>query len=191
LNWAKSDLDIVLPKGLPLLPMPRLPTGRTRRLVGDEAQILLAACADDPQLQALIELAIETAMRRSELINIQPEDIDWKNSTLLISKTKNGEPRTIPLSSCAKLILESQMGERGPFSDLTATRASQKFAAACKRAGISGLRLHDLRHEAISRLVEMGLSAMEIAAVSGHKSVSMLVRYSHPDPCKLAQKIAL
>ena len=190
LNWADSNLGIVLPKGLPRMPMPRLPNGRDRRLVNDEEARLLAVCADDPQLQAFIELAIETAMRRSELIKIQPDDIDWKNSVLVIPETKNGKPRTIPLSPRAKSILQCYMGENGAFAGLSPTRVSQKFAAACNQAGIQGLRLHDLRHEAISRCVERGLSTLEIAAISGHKTVAMLARYSHPDAARLAEKLA-
>ena len=50
------------------------------------------------------------------------------------------------------------------------------------RADIDDLRFHDLRHEAISRMVERGLSVMEVASISGHKSVTMLARYSHPSP---------
>ncbi|MEP4487171.1 MAG: site-specific integrase [Halioglobus sp.] len=189
LGWAESKLGIVLPKGMPLIPMPQLPNGRDRRLVADEESRLLSACGDDVKLKAFVELAIETAMRRSELIGILPDHIDSKNSVLLIPKTKNGETRTIPLSPRAKSILASYMGENGMFAGTSPTRISQKFTAACKQAEIQGLRLHDLRHEAISRLVERGLSTLEIAAISGHKTLSMLARYSHPDPSYLATKL--
>jgi integrase len=190
LNIASTEWGITLPNGIPRIPNPQLPHGRTRRLSPGEEGRLLSSCKDDPKLQSLIELALETAMRRGELVNIQSSDINWKKSTLTIPKTKSGVPRVVPLSPRALSILESQNVEKERVIDLTATRASQKFAAACKKAGIVDFRLHDLRHEAISRLVELGLGTLEVAAISGHKTVSMLARYSHPNPALLAVKLA-
>ena len=65
----------------------------------------------------------------------------------------------------------------------------QSWVRLVKRAGISDLRFHDLRHEAISRLLEKGLTIPEAASVSGHKTASMLLRYAHPDPVKVREKM--
>jgi integrase len=73
--------------------------------------------------------------------------------------------------------------------DITATRVSQKFARVCRTAGIDNLRLHDLRHESVSRLFEIGLNQFEVATISGYKTVSMLSRYTHIDPQKLAARL--
>ena len=66
---------------------------------------------------------------------------------------------------------------------------TQSWRRLVKRAGISDLTFHDLRHEAISRLLEKGLTIPEAASVSGHKTASMLMRYAHPDPVKVRQKM--
>jgi integrase len=190
LGLATREWGIQLPHGLPSFPKVKLPHGRTRRLSSDEESQLLVVCEDDPQLSDLILLAIETGMRRGELVNIRPSDVDSKNAILTIPKTKAGHPRVIPLSPTALSILERQSGDKLRVIDLAATAASQKFAAACRKAGIKDLRLHDLRHEAISRFVELGLSTLEVAAISGHKTITMLQRYSHPSPEKLARKLA-
>lgn len=65
----------------------------------------------------------------------------------------------------------------------------QSWRRLVKRTGINDLRFHDLRHEAISRLLEVGLTIPEAASVSGHKTASMLMRYAHPDPAKVRQKM--
>ena len=58
-----------------------------------------------------------------------------------------------------------------------------------KRAGLSNLRFHDLRHEAVSRFFERGLSVPEVALISGHRDVRMLFRYTHPRPEDIAEKL--
>lgn len=189
LHWAKDEMGIPMPQGIPRIPMPRIPRGRTRRPTKDELDALFTTVADDIELHVMIQLAIETGMRRSELVNIQHEHIDPKKCVLLIPETKTGEPRTIPLTRTAASILEEYLVEKRMKSTITATRLSQKFALACSKAEIKGLRLHDLRHEAISRFVERGLSLMEVSAISGHKTLSMLARYSHPDPAVIALKL--
>jgi integrase len=64
---------------------------------------------------------------------------------------------------------------------------SQNFANACQKAGISGLHFHDLRHEATSRLFEKGLNPMQVSAISGHKTLQMLKRYTHLKAEELAE----
>jgi integrase len=187
---ATSEWGVTLPKGLPRIPLPKLPHGRTRRLSSTEEGKLLSACGKDSLLKDLILLALETAMRRGELVNIREEDVDRENATLMIPKTKAGIPRVIPLSPRALSILDCKSGKNQRLMGLTATRASQTFAGACKKAGIKNLRLHDLRHEAITRFFELGLSTMEVAAISGHRTISMLSRYTHLDPVQLARKLA-
>jgi integrase len=135
-------------------------------------------------------LALETAMRRSELINLCREDIDLNSRTLSIHKTKNGIPRQIPLSTKALMVLKRQDDIRvtngGPSNNeqarvfnLSATAISHRFARLRAKSGIKDLRIHDLRHEAISRLFELGLNSIELAAISGHQSTAMLDRYTH------------
>jgi len=75
------------------------------------------------------------------------------------------------------------------FPDAGASTVSHKFRPLCRAAEIDGLRFHDLRHEATSRLFELALNPMEIAAITGHKTLVMLKRYTHLRAEDLAQKL--
>jgi integrase len=191
---------------------PKLPPGRERRLEGDEEERLLAAAS--PELQILIKLALETAMRREELVTLTWGQIDFKRRTvtLLAADTKNATARTIPLSpkaleilktlqmehcSTAPLAASGESGSEAPkvsvgrLFDLTPDAVTKSMARACKAAKIEGLRFHDLRHEATSRLFEnTDLDVMEIRAITGHKTMQMLARYSHLRMDRLADRLA-
>jgi len=65
------------------------------------------------------------------------------------------------------------------LSEMQADSITQAFNRACQRAGIKDLRFHDLRHEATSRFFEKGLNTMQVAAITGHKTLQMLQRYTH------------
>ena len=112
-------------------------------------------------------------MRRGEILKIKSEDI--KGQTLLIPETKNGYSRTIPLSNRALYILKNT---DLPFP-MTANALRLAFERLKKKGNIKDLHFHDLRHEAISRFFEKGLSIPEVALISGHKDVRMLFRYTH------------
>ena len=75
------------------------------------------------------------------------------------------------------------------FGGLTRDALKQSFKRAVRRAGISGLRFHDLRHEATSRFFEKGLNVMEVASVTGHKTLQMLKRYTHLSAGDLASRL--
>jgi integrase len=197
---AAHDWGIPFPLGIPTIRLPKTPRGRTRRLVEGEEEVLLSLCEDDTVLRDFILLALETAMRRSELINLCWEDIDLNSRILSIHKTKNGIPRQIPLSDKAIKILRCLVDDRvtngeqsenssGPVFNLSATAISHRFARLREKAGIRDLRIHDLRHESISRLFELGLNQMEVAAISGHQTVAMLQRYCHLSIGHLSSKL--
>jgi integrase len=99
---------------------------------------------------------------------------------LLIPETKTGTPRRVPLSTAALGVLDS-LPRRidGRVWGMRPDSISQAFERVCKAAGIEGLTFHDLRHEATSRLFEKGLNPMEVAAITGHKTLQMLKRYTH------------
>ncbi len=98
---------------------------------------------------------------------------------LTIRDTKNGEDRTIPLTTRAATILQSlpQTDER--IFPVSPVAVRQAWDRTTKRAGIEGLHFHDLRHEAVSRFFELGLSVPEVALISGHKNPVVLLRYTH------------
>lgn len=182
--------------GMPYLENPvgaiRLPSeaeGRDRRLEpGEDARLLAAARDIHPDLEALIVVAIETGMRRAEMTGARWEWV--RGAVLRLPITKNGTARDVPLSSRALGAL-SALPKRldGRIFGISADWASRAFLAACRAAEIEGLRLHDLRHEATSRFFEKGLNVMEVAAITGHKTLGMLRRYTQLRAEDLARKL--
>jgi len=182
LNTAFKTWGINLPHGNPVarINMPLSPPGRERRMSEDEPGRLLDALKHTPTMQSLVVFAMETGMRRSEMCNMRWEHIQWQSQTLHIPKTKTGTPRTVPLSRRALEVLRSLPRRLdGEVWDLEPHSVSQAFRRACKRAGIENLHFHDLRHEATSRFFEKGLNTMEVSAITGHKDLRMLKRYTH------------
>lgn len=173
---------------------PQSPQGRTRRLSRDEERRLLKALEDcrNSEVPLMARLAIETGMRRSEIVKLNWHDIDMVNRTALLRETKNGEDRTVPLSSAAISILHQQAAQKGAEGQVFSTTGSglqQSWERVLVRAGITDLHFHDLRHEAISRFFERGLSVPEVALISGHKTPSMLFRYTHLKAEAVADKL--
>ena len=159
----------------------RVANARTRRVVGDEqARLLASAAVYGGEIGPIITWAIETAMRRSEIAGMRWEHLDRKDRVLLIPETKNGTPRQVPLSTVALEVLDT-LPRRvdGRVWGMRPDSISQAFERVCKASGIGGLTFHDLRHEATSRLFEKGLNPMEVAAITGHKTLQMLKRYTH------------
>ena len=133
----------------------------------------------------LIEFALETAMRRSEILRAEWGDVDFDRCTLEIPKAKNGYPRVIPLSSKAiKILLSIQTMNEATRKGteiifpvtVNSVRCIIKTIHRC--SDIKNFRFHDLRHEAITRCFEMGLSVPEVSIISGHRDYGMLQRYT-------------
>ena len=166
---------------------------RDRRLQAGEDARLLDACqaARNPRLLPIVQLALETAMRQGELIRLRWEHIDLNRRTAHLPDTKNGESRTVPLSTTAVEVLRvlprSLLGQ--VFPGVTTEAIKRAYIRAVRRAGIEYLRFHDLRHEATTRLFEKGLNIMEVASITGHKDLRMLRRYTHLKAEDLARKL--
>ena len=154
---------------------------RDRRLIGDEEAELL-----DSEHGDLFAFAIETAMRRGEIASAKPEH--RAGDVLTIPDTKTGVSRTIPLSARAIAILDKRE-EGDTYFGMKPDSISQAFNRACAHFQIEGLRFHDLRHEATSRLFERGWSIEEVAIVTGHADWRSLKRYTHLNPSDLAKKL--
>jgi len=152
---------------------------RDRRLNADEMEKLLEiAEKKHPEMQAIILLLIETAMRRSELM-LSTRD-QMLGSIFTLELTKNGDNRRVPLSLRARELLKAlPERENGMLFSLKPNTVTNYIALIVKEAGLENFRLHDLRHEAISRLFEKGFTIMEVATISGHKTLSVLKRYTH------------
>ena len=173
--------------------MPSGSNERTRRLVGNEQELILndlKNCRNPYILQATL-FALETACRQGEVLRLTWENIDFNQKTAFIDKTKNGESRTIPLSPRA-LSAVTQLPrpiKNGCVFKVSANGLSRAFKRSCKKYKLENLKFHDLRHEATSQLFEKGLNPMEAATITGHKTLQMLKRYTHLRPTDLAKKL--
>lgn len=164
--------------------------GREVRMMPDQEKAILSEAAKiNPELTAWIVLAVETGMRRSELAGLRREWITGRVARL--PDTKNGTARSVPLSGRAlETIAALSVRDDGFVLGMDLDWMTAAFAKAAERAGFPEIRFHDLRHEATSRLFERGLDVMEVAQITGHKTLIMLRRYTHLNAEKLAEKLA-
>lgn len=177
------------------------PIGRMRRLLPLDEQTLLNYCRLSccKHLAEIVTIATETGMRCGELISMRWEDVDFTNRRVLLRKTKNGDSRHVPLSTKAKEVLESiYRTDEVTVFPYQHWKMRRHFNTAVNKAksahnGVQnpfiGLRFHDLRHEALSRLSDKGLNVIELAHISGHRTLSMLRRYTHPNHETLLNKL--
>jgi integrase len=198
-KWYASDYEIVPPSGL--FSTKHIPRGwnvkRNRRLSQSEYQLIVDALRDgrnkDAQhLKLLIDLALETGARMNEMISAELHEFDLDNFLWRIPEdhTKSKTSRNVPLSDAACLIIEQLNQLRPPTSSRlfscfkSSVIVSMRFFSLFKRLKINDLRFHDLRHEAISRMVLhcRNLSVYEIMEIVGHKSIDMLQRYANLRP---------
>ena len=220
LELARVERGLALhenPAASKCVPRPALPESarRTRRLacsgLGDERSEearLLVACRSpvlvsslgepfrrrNPLLLPFVRLALHTGARRAELLALRWADVflDRGYLRLRAETTKTRRERIIPLALRAKRVLMClpRNGER-VFEGLSASALEQAFTRACRRAGLENFRLHDLRHELTSRLFERtNLREFEIAAITGHRDLRMLARYTHLRPDWLVNRFA-
>lgn len=199
LSLIHHALDLAVKEwGLPPFPnpvktisLPPLRNARDRRLGHNDALRLkaaLAACRNR-LVPAVVYLAIETGLRRQEVLGLTWDAIDLDRRTAFIPVTKTGQARTVPLTDDALAVLatiEPTGASLFPFSTNAFKLAWKRVQS---RAGLTDLRFHDLRHEALSRFCELGLTIPELAVISGHRDPRMLFRYAHLSADRLASKL--
>jgi len=194
ISHARKEWGLPTANPCALVRKPPTPQGRTRLLTADEEARLIAELQPirkrTPWMVPLVMLALETAMRRGELLSMRWENVNLQAQTALLPLTKNGTARVVPLSKKAVAILEAlPNSETGPVFPISYMVVNNCFVDACKRAKITNLRFHDLRHTATSKLAERLPNVIELAAVTGHQTIQMLKRYYHPKAEALAQKL--
>ena len=174
---------------------PKPGEGRDRRLTSEEEKRLLVAtdAHSNPMFGWVVRLALFTGMRSGEILGLRRSQVDLKKRTVLLKDTKNGSSRSVPLLKAAVDVMQAALnnpvrpidtdliffGEPGRDGKRRSYVISKIWASQTKSVGLSDLHFHDLRHEFVSRLVEAGLSDQKVSAISGHKSMQMLKRYTH------------
>jgi integrase len=193
---ARRDWGYALPENpAKLVRRPAVARGRDRRLSASEYDRLKLACAESkaPLLPHIVDLAIETGMRLGEMLSLTWPNVDTKRRVTRLDMTKNGDARIVPLSTRAVITLSTLPRHIADNRVFWAWKRPDAFENAWRRAvtraGITDLRFHDLRHEAASRLFELGLNPMEVAAITGHKTLQMLKRYTHLKAEDLARRL--
>ena len=202
LRHAASFMNLQLPdvtgQARPLLLHLQLIGGgvrRTRRPTEDELAAVLAHVQQRSPIAAdAMRVAVVTGLRRSELVKkLLWEQLDQKKRAALICQRKH--PRAtmardewVPLLGDAWAIVQRQAHTDERVFPISPEKITDEFTAACKALGIPDLRLHDLRHAASSKLQEMGFDDVERMAITGHKTVAMNARYTHPTPEHLHEK---
>lgn len=190
LGWIQHAIDIAmhdwqqhLPNGNPVKQVrrPRIDNRRERRLQAGEWERLMQAAHGraNPLMPSLLTLALQTAMRRGELLAMEWRHVDLQRCTVLLPRTKNGHARTVPLTREAVSTLATLPRTDTRCLPMSANAVRLAFERVRAQADIADLTLHDIRHEATSRFVERGLSLAQVQMVTGHRDLRMLMRYTH------------
>jgi integrase len=193
INVARREWGIHINNPVELIQRPKHNKGRERRLSrGEETKLfeVLESNTRNPWIRPIVVFAIETGMRRGEILSLVWANVDLQTRVVRLIDSKNGEGRSVPLTLKASALLQAlPRTVDGRVFATTAEALKLAFARAVGCAGIDDLHFHDLRHEAVSRLFEKGLNVMEVASISGHKTLQMLRRYTHLDAGRIVEKI--
>jgi integrase len=196
INQARREWGINIDNPVRLVRKPQSPQGRNRILNEAEKLRILDELVPRPTrrvslwMKPLVEFGLETGMRRGEMLALTWANVDLINRTAYLPLTKNGESRSVPLSSKAIQILESlPRSINGEVFPIKPEAVAAAFIKATRRAGVKDFHFHDLRHTAITHLATKLPNLIELASVSGHKSLTMLKRYYHPTAKELALKL--
>jgi len=185
INHARREWGLTTPNPCLLVKKPQMPAGRNRIIdLAEESRLINESKPINGRnawLMLVIIIALETAMRRGEILSLKWEHINLSKRTAYLPMTKNGSARTVPLSSKAVETLQAMPHSiDGRVFPLTHCALYAAFRKACKRAKLDDLHFHDLRHTATTRLAEKLPNVLELASVTGHKTIQMLKRYYHP-----------
>jgi len=160
--------------------------GRERILSPEEARSLIE-CAG-PGIRPVLIVALNTGMRRGEILSLKWADVDFGKSFILIEDSKSGRSRKVPMNEFVYKILKElpRTSEEhvffNPETNDHIKDIKTSFRTACQRAEIRGIRLHDLRHTAASKMIEAGADLVTVSKILGHASIQMTMRYAHPTP---------
>lgn len=186
---------------------------RERRVTDAEIETLLASANTTLPLEDIVRFAVATSMRASEITNLRWSELSEDCKSVVIRERKHPKKKKdeiVPLMPAATEIITRQprtadttlipvgtkrVRERVPACDLifpyNIKSITTAFQRAVKKCGLQDLRFHDLRHEGISRLFELGLDSMVVATFSGHRDINMLRRYTHINANKVLKMLEI
>lgn len=163
--------------------------GRKERILTDrEKEELMKKC--EGYLKAAVIVALNTGMRRGEILGLRWSRVDFTRNVITVERTKSGKPRRVPMNSLAESTLRSmrENRENGEYvfwnrkTGKAMKNVKKSFRKACERAAIANLRFHDLRHTFATELAEKGVDIATVCELLGHSSIVLTKRYSHPSP---------
>lgn len=167
---------------------------RMRFLSSSECSSLVGNC--DKHLRPIVITALNTGMRKSEILNLKWDDVDLKHNLITVRNTKNGEPRRIAINGTLRDTLSSivrRLDVPFVFFDNATGKSygnvNKSFSSACRRSGITDFHFHDLRHTFASQLVMAGIDLTTVRELMGHKTMAMTLRYSHLAPQHMASAV--
>ncbi len=191
INLARREWGLNIINPVMMIKKPSSTQGRDRILNDVEFDRLFIELEKiGPWYKPLVEFAVETAMRRGELMSLLWANVNFEKSVAFLPLTKNGDSRYVPLSSKALRIIKSLPRDiEGRVFPLNKQTVSILFLRAARRAKLENIHFHDLRHIALTRLSSKISNVLELAAISGHKELKMLQRYTHIKAEDLVQKL--
>jgi integrase len=196
INHARREWGINIANPVNLVRKPQSPKGRTRILSNEEKTRLMHTLESAPKnhfsiwMPYIVEFALATAMRQAEICSLLWANVDLVKRTAYLPLTKNGESRYVPLSSTAiKILNELPRSIDGRVFPVNRSSVSVTFTRNARIADVHNFRFHDLRHTAITAMAEKIPNVLELSAVTGHKTLSMLKRYTHFKAEDLAKKL--
>lgn len=183
----------------PKIRLAREPEGRLRFLAEEEIPRLLAACEEkagkSPYLLPIVLIALHTGMRKSEILGLAWERVDFARGVLRLEQTKSGRRREVPMN---RAVYDALIALPGPKAEGLVFRKRAggawgnirtAFEGACAKAKIEDFRFHDLRHTCASWLVMKGRSLKEVQEILGHREFTMTLRYAHLSPDRLREAV--
>ncbi len=136
-------------------------------------------------LRPIVQIALNTAIRLREILYLKWCNVDFNSNIIVVTKTKSKKNRNVPMNGLVTETLQGierkseyvfcdpKTGE--PYHSIKTT-----FGKALKRAGLEGVRFHDLRHTAATMMVISGVDLVTVKEILGHFSIEMTMRYTHP-----------
>jgi integrase len=167
------------------------------RFLSDEECRTLIDCAE-PHLKPILITALNTGMRKTEILTLTWDNVDLRNNCILLHNTKNDERRDVPINENLRKVLKT-LSRRldvkylffDPVSGKRYIDVKRSFNTACRRAKIKDFRFHDLRHTFALHLVMAGVDIITVKELLGHKSLSMTLRYAHLAPSHKTKAVQL